>query len=129
MRRSVATVWNVPWRRRRTSARTDLAASPWRRHVSHFRPNPAVSGEKLNGCQTPHSALPWFGTLWLIPISKNETEGVKTPVWYHYVDPCRIAESAWQWQKRTSRKRSKNGGDGGTGVYTREGNTSRVMAA
>jgi hypothetical protein len=27
------------------------------------------------------------------------------------------------------RKRSKNGGDGGTGVYMREGTTSRVMAA
>jgi hypothetical protein len=33
------------------------------------------------------------------------------------------------WQKRTSRKRSKNGGDGGTGVYMREGTTSRFMAA
>jgi hypothetical protein len=29
----------------------------------------------------------------------------------------------------TSRKRSKNGGDGGTGVYMREGTTSRVMTA
>jgi hypothetical protein len=33
------------------------------------------------------------------------------------------------WQKRTSRKRSRNGGDDGTGVYKREGTTSRVMAA
>ena len=33
------------------------------------------------------------------------------------------------WQKRTSRKRSKNGADGGTGVYMREGTTSRVTAA
>jgi len=33
------------------------------------------------------------------------------------------------WQKRTSRKRSKNGGDGGTGVYMREGSTSGVTAA
>jgi hypothetical protein len=33
------------------------------------------------------------------------------------------------WQKRTSRKRSKNGGDGGTSVYMRERITSRVMAA
>ena len=31
--------------------------------------------------------------------------------------------------KRTSRMRSKNGGDGGTGVYMREGTTSRVTAA
>ena len=32
-------------------------------------------------------------------------------------------------QKRTSRMHSKNGGDGGTGVYMREGTTSRVTAA
>jgi hypothetical protein len=31
--------------------------------------------------------------------------------------------------ERTSRKRSKNGGYGGTGVYMREWTTSRVMAA
>jgi len=29
----------------------------------------------------------------------------------------------------TSRKRSRNGGDGGTGIYMREGTTSRVTAA
>jgi hypothetical protein len=39
------------------------------------------------------------------------------------------AESQTLWQKRNSRKRSKNGGDGGTGVYMREGTTSRMMAA
>jgi hypothetical protein len=33
------------------------------------------------------------------------------------------------WQKRTSRKRSKIRGDSGTGVYMRDGTTSRVMAA
>jgi hypothetical protein len=49
--------------------------------------------------------------------------------WNHWAYPGRIAESAWHWQKTTSRKRSKNGGDGGTGAYTREGTTSRVMAA
>jgi hypothetical protein len=32
------------------------------------------------------------------------------------------------WQKITSRKLSKNGEGGGTGVYMREGITSRVMA-
>jgi hypothetical protein len=37
--------------------------------------------------------------------------------------------AACHWQKRTSRKRSINEGDRGTGVYTREGTTSRVMAA
>jgi hypothetical protein len=31
--------------------------------------------------------------------------------------------------ERDFKKRSKNGGDGGTGVYMREGTTSRVMAA
>jgi hypothetical protein len=31
--------------------------------------------------------------------------------------------------EKTSRKRSKNGGDGGTSVYMWEGTTSRVMAA
>jgi hypothetical protein len=30
---------------------------------------------------------------------------------------------------KTYKNRSKNGGDGGTGVYMREGTTSRVMAA
>ena len=32
-------------------------------------------------------------------------------------------------REKTSRKRSKNGGDDGTGVYMREGNTSRVTMA
>jgi hypothetical protein len=31
--------------------------------------------------------------------------------------------------EKTSRKRSINAGDGGTGVYMREGTTSRIMAA
>jgi hypothetical protein len=31
--------------------------------------------------------------------------------------------------EKTSRKYSKNGGDGGTGIYMRKGTTSRVMAA
>jgi hypothetical protein len=38
-------------------------------------------------------------------------------------------QSAWHWQKRTSRKRSKNGGDCETDVYMWEGTTSRVIAA
>jgi hypothetical protein len=60
---------------------------------------------------------------------KNEIEAEGTPVWYHWGDPGRIAECLTLWQKRISRKRSKNGGDGGTGVYMREGTISRVMAA
>jgi hypothetical protein len=39
------------------------------------------------------------------------------------------SQSAWHWEKMTSRKRSKNGGDGGTGVYVREGTTWMVIAA
>jgi hypothetical protein len=33
------------------------------------------------------------------------------------------------WQKRTSRKYSKNEEEGGTGVYMREGTTSSLMGA
>jgi hypothetical protein len=39
------------------------------------------------------------------------------------------SQSAWHLQKMTSRKGSKNGGDGGPGVYMRKGTTSRVMVA
>jgi hypothetical protein len=60
---------------------------------------------------------------------KNESETERTPVWYHWEDSSRIAESIWHCLKRTSRKHSKNVGVGGTGVYMREGTTSRVMAA
>jgi hypothetical protein len=38
---------------------------------SHFRPHPAVSGKIQNDCHPPPTTLPWFGTLWLLPISKN----------------------------------------------------------
>jgi hypothetical protein len=55
----------------RTLSRTDLAALPWQRPVSHFCPNPAFSGETRNGCHPPPTQLPWFGTLWLL-ISKKK---------------------------------------------------------
>ena len=51
--------------------------------------------QKQNSCHPPPNVLPWFGTLWLLPISENETESVRTPVWYHWRDAGRIAESAW----------------------------------
>jgi hypothetical protein len=35
----------------------------------------------------------------------------------------------WLWQKRASRNRSKNGGDGWPVIHIREGTTSRSMAA
>jgi hypothetical protein len=40
-----------------------------------------------------------------------------------------MAKCLIPWQKKTSKKRSKNREDGGTGDYMREGTTSRLMAA
>jgi hypothetical protein len=45
LRRFAATACKRAKTSPRTLARTDLAASPWQRPVSHFRPHPAVSGE------------------------------------------------------------------------------------
>jgi hypothetical protein len=84
----------------RTLARTDLAASPWQRPVSHFRPHPTVFGEKQNGCHPPPNVLHWFGTLRLLPISKNEIVAERTPVWYNWWDPGRIAESGWHSDRK-----------------------------
>jgi hypothetical protein len=86
---------------------------------------PSSFCERLNGCHPPPTVLPWFGTLWLLPISKNEIEAERTPVWYHWGDPGRIAECLTLRQERTSRKRSKNGGDCGTGVCMRGGGLLR----
>ena len=69
-------------------------------HLTHFHPHPAVSDEKQNGCHPPPTILPWFGTLWLLPISKNEIEAERMPVWYHWVDTGRIAENAWQSDRK-----------------------------
>jgi hypothetical protein len=38
---------------------------------------------------------PWFDIPWLLSIFENETETGRTPVWYHWGDPGRIAECAW----------------------------------
>ena len=101
---STAKFAETAWKRAKTSpqtlARTDLAASPWQRPVSHFRPHPPVSGEKQNGCHPPPTTLPWFGTLWRLPISKNEIEAERTPVWYNWGDTSRIAESAWHFDRK-----------------------------
>jgi hypothetical protein len=40
-----------------------------------------------------------------------------------------VEEMQVESQRVTSRKGSQNGGDGGIGVYMREGTTSKVMAA
>jgi hypothetical protein len=50
---------------------------------------------KTKWLSSPTTVLPWFGTLWLLPISKNEIVAERTPVWYHWGDTGRIAESAW----------------------------------
>jgi hypothetical protein len=47
MRCFAATEWKCAKKTPRTSASTDLTASPWQRPVSHFRPHPQVSGEIL----------------------------------------------------------------------------------
>jgi hypothetical protein len=39
----------------------------------------------------PWSSLPWFGTLWLLPISKNEIEAERMPVCSHWGDRGWIA--------------------------------------
>jgi hypothetical protein len=103
--------------------------SPWQRPVSRFRFHPAVYGEKQNGCHSPSTILPWFSTLWLVYISKSETETERTPVWCYWgiqADSNRVLDSLTE---KASRKRSKNGRDAGTGVYMRERTTSRLMAA
>ena len=72
----MSTVWKRAKTLLQTLARTDLAASPWQRPVSHFRPHPAVSGEKQNGCHPPPTILPQFGTLWLLyPKMKLKLKG------------------------------------------------------
>jgi hypothetical protein len=91
--------------------------------------SPSTFWKNTKWLPSPTNRIPWFGTLWVLPISKNEIEAKRTPVWCHWGDPGRIVEIALHWQKRTSRKRSKSGGDGGTGVYMWEGTTSRKMAA
>ena len=83
-----------------TLVRADLAVSPWQRPIPQFRSHPAVFGKKQNSCHPPPTILPWFDTLWLLPISKNETEAERTVVWYHWGDTGRIAESAWHSDRK-----------------------------
>ena len=100
LRSFAATAWKRVKTLPPTLPRTDLAASPWQRPILHFCPHPPVSGEKQNCCYPPPTVLPWFGTLWLLPISKTEIEAERTPVWYQWGDPGRNAECLTLWQKR-----------------------------
>jgi hypothetical protein len=108
LRSFAATAWKLaktsPW----TLARTDLTPSLWQRPL-HFRPRPAVSDEIKNGCHPPTHRTPLTWHPVTFPISKNEIEAERTPVWYHWRDPGRFAECVCHWQKMTSRKRFKNG--------------------
>jgi hypothetical protein len=72
-----ATAWKRAKTSPRTSVRTDLVASPWQRPVSHFRSHPAFSGKRQNGCHPPPTVLPWFGTLWFLPIYKKKKKKFK----------------------------------------------------
>ena len=56
--------------------------------------------EKQNGGHPPPTVLPWFDTLWLLLISKNEIEAERTPGWYHCGDTGRIAERAWHSDRK-----------------------------
>jgi hypothetical protein len=95
LRGIAATVWKRAKTSPRTLVRTDLAVSPWQHPLSHLCPPPAVSGQTQNYCHPPPTVLPWFDTLWLLPIFKNEIEAERTPIWYHWGDPGQIAESTW----------------------------------
>jgi hypothetical protein len=61
---------------------------------------PAVSGEIQNGCHPPPTVLPSFGTLWFLPIYKNEIEAERTPVWYRLEEPGRNEDCAWQSDRK-----------------------------
>jgi hypothetical protein len=79
---------------------------------------------------SPPTVLHWLDTLWLLPNifqKRNRSWREASLMLLRRSRPNR-RESLTLWQKITSRKRSKNGVDGGIGVYMRNGTTSRVMA-
>ena len=122
-----------------------------REKVRRHRPN---FGENRPGCftmTTPRLTLPssptsfWRKTKLLLSPT-HRIQLIWHPVNYSYFQKWNLSwkdagstplrrsrPNRWEcltlWQKRTSRKRYKNGRDGETGVYMREGTTSRVTAA
>ena len=62
--------------------------------------SPTSFRRKTKWLSFPNPILPWTGTLWLLPISKNKIEAERTPVWYHWGDTGRIAESAWHSERK-----------------------------
>jgi hypothetical protein len=107
LRRFAATAWKRAKTSPRNLARTDLAASPWQRPVLHFRPHPDVSGEIQNGWVLHPPYSPGLTACdFLFPKIKLKLNGRRfDTIW---ADPGWIAECLTLWQKRTSRKRSKN---------------------
>jgi hypothetical protein len=93
--------------------------------VSHFHPHPAVYGE-IEMPVIPH--LPYSSDLTQSNFFLNSKMKLKLKG-RRFDTTQNHSECLTLWQKRTSNKRSKNGGDGGICVYMRKGTTSRVMAA
>jgi hypothetical protein len=86
-----------------------------------------VSGKTRYGCHPPPTVLLIWHPVTSSYFQKwNWKDADLIPMRRHR--PNR-RECLTLWQKRTSRKCSKNGGVGETGVYIREGTTSRVTAA
>jgi hypothetical protein len=100
LRRFVATAWKRAKTSPRTLTRTDLAASPRQRHVSHFSPQPAVSGETKKLLSSPIHRTPLIWHPMISSCFQNEIESERTSVWYQWGDPGRIAESAWHYERK-----------------------------
>jgi hypothetical protein len=69
--------------------------------------SPSSFWRNTNDCHPPPTVLPWFSTLWLLPISKKWNWSWKDAGLIPLRNPGRIADSAWHWHKPTSSKGSK----------------------
>jgi hypothetical protein len=98
--------------------------------LSHFRPHPALSGEILLMAVIPHPPhSPNLAPCDFFIFSKTELK-----MRGHRVDTTEEIQAESQSVLDTLTEKDfqeafQNGGEGGTGVYMREGTTSRVMAA
>jgi hypothetical protein len=106
-------------------ARTDLAVSPWKRPVltqNFLEKNKMVVIPTHSTLLICHPVTFSYFQKWNRSWKDNGLISLRRS------RPNR-RQCLTLWQKRTSRKHCKNGGDGGTGVYMRERTTSSVMAA
>jgi hypothetical protein len=112
---------SIPDRRNRHIFSNGTGICPWgwsrvRRKTDHT-PNPAQRFKnECNFTTTYPCAFLACSEIDFILQNRSNT---------HWGDPGRVTV----WQKKTPRKRSKNGGDGGTGIYMRRGTTWGMMAA